>query len=44
MDANLSRIDKLHADQFSWELGGSLRIVSGTNLSDHAPIKLTLKL
>ena len=43
-DANLSRIDRFYADQFFWELGGALGIVPGTNFSDHAPVKLTLKL
>ena len=43
-DANLSRIDRFHADQFFGDLGGSLGIVPSTNFSDHAPVKLTLKL
>ena len=34
-DANLSRIDKFHADQFFWELRGSLGIMLGTNFVDH---------
>ena len=30
-DANLSRIDRFHVDQFFWDSGGSLGIMLGTN-------------
>ena len=41
---NLSRLDRIYADKFLWEKGGSIGIIPSFSFSDHAPLRLVIVL
>ena len=43
-NTNLSRLDRVYADKFLWDKGGSLGILPSFSFSDHAPLRLVIVL
>ena len=43
-NTNLSRLDRVYADKFLWDKGGSIGILPSFSFSDHAPLRLVIVL